>query len=207
MSDNDVVERVLSGETELFEVLMRRYNQRLYRVARGFVTDPAEAEDVAQEAYVSAFRKLASFRGEARFSTWLTRIAVYEAMARRRKGRRFVGLEEGGVFETPDSLPGPETDATSHELGDLIQEAVNSLPDALRPVFVLREVEGLSSEETATALGLSEANARVRLHRAKSHLRQRLDERMGREARQLYRFDGARCDRLVAAVFARIAAG
>ncbi|MGH9464600.1 MAG: RNA polymerase sigma factor [Thermoanaerobaculia bacterium] len=204
LADEEVVERVLAGETELFEVLMRRYNQRLYRVARGFVTDAAEAEDVAQEAYVSAFRKLGSFRGEARFSTWLTRIAVYEAMARCRKGERFVRLDESGTFETPAATAGPEAEAENHELQGFLREAVDSLPDSLRPVFVLREVEGLSSEETAAALGLSPANVRVRLHRAKGHLRQQLDESMGREACRLYRFDGARCDRLVAAVFARI---
>lgn len=128
-------------------------------------------------------------------------------MARRRKGRRFVGLDEGRILEMPAPLPDPEAQAESHELGDLLREAVDSLPDAPRPVLVLREVEGLSSEETGTTLGLSAANVRVRLHRAEGHPRQRLDELMGSQARQLYRFDGARCDRLVAAVFARIAAG
>jgi RNA polymerase sigma-70 factor (ECF subfamily) len=162
LSDEEVVARVLAGDTSLFEILMRRYNQRLFRVTRGILADDAEAEDVTQEAYVRAFRELAKFRGEASFSTWLTRIACHEALARSRKRRRLVpidGIDGGG---------GPPT------------------------------------EETADALGLTVENARVRLHRAKRSLRQTLDERIGREVRRLYLFDGARCDRMVEGVFAHL---
>lgn len=205
LPDEEVVQRVLQGETALLEILMRRYNQRLYRVARGIVADPAEAEDVTQEAYVRAFRQLASFRGEASFSTWLTRIAVHEGLARVRKRRRFVPIEGGAQPEAPTA--GPDRELENRELRNLLRQVVDALPDLLRPVFVLREVEGLSSAETATALGISEGNVRQRLHRAKALLKERIDDRIGQEARRLYMFEGQRCDRLVEAVFARLEDG
>jgi RNA polymerase sigma-70 factor (ECF subfamily) len=205
LSDEEVVERVLAGDTSLFEILMRRYNQRLFRVARSILSDDTEAEDVMQEAYVRAFRELANFRGEARFSTWLTRIAVHEALARARKGRRLVSIEGGGEPpEPPSETAGPERDLENRELQGVLRDAVEVLPDPLRTVFCLREIEGLSTEQTADALGLSVENVRVRLHRAKRSLRQTLDARIGREVRRLYLFEAPRCDRMVAAVFARI---
>ena len=207
LSDEEVVERVLAGDASLFEILMRRYNQRLFRVARSILAEDSEAEDVMQEAYVRAFRELATFRGEARFSTWLTRIACHEALARARKRRRLVPIGQGGGGkppEPPSETAGPERDMENRELQAVLHDAVEILPDSLRTVFCLREVEGLSTEQTADALGLSIENVRVRLHRAKRSLRQKLDERIGREVRRLYLFDGARCDRVVEAVFARI---
>lgn len=204
LSDEEVVERVLAGDTSLYEILMRRYNQRLFRVARGIVTDDAEAEDVAQEAWVRAFCELGTFRGEARFSTWVTRIACHEALARARKRRRLVPIAGGEPPEPPGETPSPEREMENRELHSVLREAVEGLPDALRAVFCLREVEGLSTEQTADALGLSVENVRVRLHRAKRSLRQKLDERIGCEVRRLYLFDGARCDRMVAGVFARL---
>jgi RNA polymerase sigma-70 factor, ECF subfamily len=204
LSDEEVVVRVLAGDTSLFEILMRRYNQRLFRVARGILADDAEAEDVMQEAYVRAFRELATFRGEARFSTWLTRIACHEALARARKRRRLVSVDGGEPPDPPSHEAGPDRELENRELHAVLREAVEVLPDPLRAVFCLREIEGLSTEQTADALGLTIENVRVRLHRAKRSLRQRLDERIGREVRRLYLFDGARCDRVVEGVFARL---
>jgi RNA polymerase sigma-70 factor (ECF subfamily) len=205
LSDEEVVERVLAGDTSLFEILMRRYNQRLFRVTRGILADDAEAEDVTQDAYVKAFRELAKFRGEASFSTWLTRIACHEALARAKKRRRLVSIDGGGGPPEPPSRDfGPDRELENRELQAVLREAVEVLPDPLRAVFCLREIEGLSTEETADALGLTVENARVRLHRAKRSLRQTLDERIGREVRRLYLFDGARCDRMVEGVFARL---
>ena len=204
LADEEVVARVLAGDTSLFEILMRRYNQRLFRVARGILADDAEAEDVMQEAYVRAFRELAAFRGEARFSTWLTRIACHEALARARKRRRLVPIEGGGPPEPPAATSGPEQEMENRELQVVLREAVEALADPLRAVFCLREIEGLSTEETADSLGLTLENVRVRLHRAKRSLQQALDARIGREVRRLYLFDGPRCDRVVEGVFARL---
>lgn len=204
LSDEEVVERVLAGDTSLFEILMRRYNQRLFRVARGILAEDGEAEDVMQEAYVRAFRELASFRGEARFSTWLTRIACHEALARARKRRRLVSISGGDPPDPPAETADPERELENRELQTVLREAVEVLPDPLRAVFCLREIEGLSTEQTADALGLTIENVRVRLHRAKLGLRQTLDGRIGREVRRLYLFDGARCDRVVESVFNRL---
>jgi RNA polymerase sigma-70 factor (ECF subfamily) len=211
-SDEEVVARVLAGDRSLFEILMRRYNQRLFRVARGILADEGEAEDVMQEAYVRAFRQLASFRGESSFATWLTRIACHEALARARKRRRLVplasGMPSGGPGGEPPDPPspvnGPDRDLENRELHAVLRDAVEVLPDPLRAVFCLREIEELSTEETADALGLTIENVRVRLHRAKRGLRQTLDARIGREVRRLYLFDGPDCDRMVEAVFARL---
>jgi len=212
LSDEEVVERVLAGDTSLFEILMRRYNQRLFRVARSILADDAEAEDVMQDAYVRAYRELASFRGEARFSTWLTRIACYEALARARKRRRLVSITGGNTGgntggeppDPPSETLGPEREMENRELQTVLREAVEILPDPLRAVFCLREIEGLSTDQTSDFLGLTVENVRVRLHRAKRTLRQKLDERIGIEVRRLYLFDGPHCDRMVERVFARL---
>lgn len=204
LSDGEVVARVLAGDTSLFEILMRRYNQRLFRVARGILADDAEAEDVMQEAYLRAFRELASFRGEALFSTWLTRIACHEALARAQRRRRLVPIQGGESPEPAAESPGPDRNLENRELQALLREAVEVLPDPLRAVFSLREIEGLSTEETADLLGLTEENVRVRLHRARRTLRESLDRRIGAEVRRLYLFNGALCDRMVERVFAAL---
>jgi RNA polymerase sigma-70 factor (ECF subfamily) len=206
LTDETVVRRVLGGESELFELLMRRYNQRLFRVVRGVIDDAAEAEDVLQDAWVRAFEHLASFRGEAQFSTWLARIAVHEAFARLKRGRRFVDLQP----ETEASLPAsglldPERVTASVELRGVLESVVGAMPSAYRAVFLMREVEGLSTAETAACLEISEEAVKVRLHRAKARLRSDLDQRLGDTSASLFGFAGWRCDRTVAAVMARIA--
>jgi RNA polymerase sigma-70 factor, ECF subfamily len=206
LGDEEVVARVVEGQVGLFEILMRRYNQRVFRVVRGILGDDAEAEDVTQEAYVNAFHSLASFRSESLFSTWLTRIAVHEATARLRRRRRLVAVGEGGGPDRADgdAMANPHRALENRELRLALEGAVDALPESLRTVFVLREVEGLSGEEAAQALGISPENARVRLHRAKATLRRNLDERIGGEVRRLYLFDGERCDRTVDGVLARL---
>lgn len=204
LSDEEVVERVLAGDASLYEILMRRYNQRLFRVSQGILADDAEAEDVVQDAWVRAFRELAGFRGEARFATWVTRIACHEALARARKRRRIVPIPGGEPPAPPAGTPGPEKELANRELHSVLREAVETLPDPLRMVFCLREIEGLSTEQTADLLDITIENVRVRLHRAKRSLRQTLDSRIGLEVRRLYLFDGHRCDRMVEAVFARL---
>lgn len=211
VTDEELVERVLHGELAHFELLMRRHNQRLFRVVRSIISDDVEAEDVVQDAYVRAYSHLDQFEGRAAFGTWLTRIAVHEARARIRKAGRFTPLEAvtGPRAETeiPDSnggSSGPEDDASSRELQRVLTRAIDALPDSHRSVFVLREVEGLSTAETAEVLDLSEANVKVRLHRARTRLRADIDRRLGTAARKLFAFAGHRCDRTVAAVLERI---
>ena len=206
LSDAEVAHRVAAGEVELFELLMRRYNQRLFRVVRGIVDDAAEAEDVLQDAWVRAFEHLAAFRGEALFSTWVARIAAHEAFARMKRGRRFVDL----MPETEASLPAsglldPERAAASVELRGVLETVVGAMPSGYRAVFLMREVEGLSTAETAACLELSEDAVKVRLHRAKARLRADLDQRLGETSASLFGFAGWRCDRTVVAVMARVA--
>jgi RNA polymerase sigma-70 factor (ECF subfamily) len=203
-TDEEIVARVLAGETGLFELLMRRHNQRVYRVAIAIVGDRGEAEDVTQDAYVRAFEHLHQFAGRARFSTWLTRIAVHEAWARLRRRGRHVAIED--TMETLHSpAAGPEQGAADHELGRLIEHALAALPRVYGSVFMLREVEGLSTAETAACLDINEETVKTRLHRARALLRNHITARIGVAARDAFRFDGGRCDRTVAAVMARIA--
>ncbi len=215
LADEDVVARVLGGDVALFEVLMRRYNQRLYRAARAITRDDAEAEDVMQETYVRAYSALAQFEGRAKWATWITRIAVNEALARVRRRGRFVerdvadimedgSMDQRGMSDTA-RLPGPAKDAEVRELAGFVERAVDELPDSYRTVFVLREVEELSTAETAECLEVSEELVKVRLHRARTELRRMLDERFGAATREVFDFHASRCDRVVAAVMARIA--
>ena len=211
LADGEIVRRVLDGETGLYETLMRRYNQRLYRVARAILRDDGEAEDVLQETWVRAYQHLRQFAGAAKFSTWLTRIAVHEALARSGRRRRFAdtsGPEDSGDamdrFESGE--PGPEARALGGQARELLEAAVDALPGMYRSVFVLREVEEMSTAETAAALGLTEEAVEVRLHRGRRLLRDELYARTGAHGPQVFRFLGARCDRMVRAVMERIGA-
>jgi RNA polymerase sigma-70 factor (ECF subfamily) len=209
LSDEDVVRRVLRGESALFEIVMRRYNQRLFRVARAIVRDEAEAEDVLQQAYVNAYTHLHQFAGQARFATWLTRIATHEALARLRRQVR--GQERNGMGdaeESMDALPAPEPDpekqAFTGELRRALEASLDALPQTYRTVFVLRDVEGLSTAEAALCLEVSEDVVKTRLHRARALLREDLFDRAGLSARNVFSFQAERCDRTVAAVLARL---
>lgn len=208
LSDEDVAARVVQGQTALFEILMRRHNERIYRAARAILRDDAEAEDVVQQAYVNAYAHLRQFDGRARFATWLTRIAVNEALARARRRGRYQVFDEEKAGETQMTRPGsvsPERQAFAQELGSLLEAAVDSLPDGQREVFMLRDVEGLSTVETAACLNLSDDVVKTRLSRARAALRRKLFERAGLAASNAFTFQRPRCDRIVAAVMARIA--
>lgn len=199
--------RVLGGETALFEILMRRYNQRLFRVVRAIVQSDADAEDALQSAYLNAYTHLAQFEGGAAFSTWLTRIAINEALGRTRKRRRLGEIdfeEHEAMSPLASDARSPEENAAAGETRALIERAVDALPEGHRLVFVMREVQQLSIAETAACLAISEDNVKVRLHRAKALLRDALYERVERVAGGAFPFMGARCDRIVAAVMARI---
>jgi RNA polymerase sigma-70 factor, ECF subfamily len=208
-SDEDIVKQVLAGDTALFELLMRRHNERLYRAARAITRDEREAEDVMQQAYVNAFSNLRQFKGHAQFGTWLTRIAVNEASARARRRGRYEPFDDHRssveTFMPWHSAPDPERQAFTGELRELLEWAIDALPDGAREVFVLRDVEGLSTAEAAASLGVSEDVVKTRLSRARSALRRSLLERAGAAAPDAFRFYRPRCDSIVANVLARIA--
>jgi RNA polymerase sigma-70 factor, ECF subfamily len=206
-SDESLLARAGGGDEAAFGLLMRRHNQRLYRLARAVVRDDREAEDVVQEAYVRAFAHRDQFAGRALFSTWLSRIALHEALARVRRGRRFAALPEEETLSDLPARPGPEDRAANRELAAALAAAVDSLPESHRAVFVLRHVEGLSTAETAEVLGLTQPNVKVRLHRARASLRAELERRLGGEVPRLWSFAGERCDRVVAGVLARLRDG
>jgi len=210
LSDEEVVARVLAGETSMFEIVMRRYNQRLYRVARAILRNDDEAEDVMQDAYVRAYEHWDQFAGRAKFSTWLTRIAVHEALARQRRGNRYQELEpmskdDGDPMDGLASMAlTPEEQVSNSEIRSLLEKAVEELPDAYRTVFVLRDIEEMSTSDTANALEIPEENVKVRLHRARALLRKDLYARAGMERKEAFNFHAVRCDRVVKNVFERI---
>ena len=205
-SDEDLVRRVQAGDEGAFEGLMRRHNQRLFRAARGIVKDPAEAEDVLQQAYLNVYTHLHQYDGRGSVAGWLTRIAVREALARYRRRARsggILGESSSDRLASPD--PDPEQAAASGELRRDLEATIDALADTYRPVFVMREVAGLSTSETAEALGLGEDVVKTRLHRARAMLRAALAPD-GQRPRELFRFGFERCDRVVAAVLAAVRA-
>ncbi|HEV2399179.1 MAG TPA: RNA polymerase sigma factor [Candidatus Sulfotelmatobacter sp.] len=209
-TDEQVVALVLGGDTGLYELIMRRHNQRLYRIARSVLRDDAEAEDVMQDAYVRAYQNLASFEGRAKFSTWLARIAFHEALGRVRRRSRLQSLDDpessnGDTMNIAASSDrSPEQETYDRELSAVIEKAILSLAEEYRSVFVLRSVEGLSTEETAQCLNLTQQNVKVRLHRAHAKLRRQLYVAVGATAAQCFQFRARRCDRVVNGVFQRL---
>jgi RNA polymerase sigma-70 factor (ECF subfamily) len=210
ISDDEVIQRVRAGETALYEILMRRYNLRVYRVARSILGDDAEAEDVMQEAYVRAYQNLRQFAGRAKFSTWLTKIAVYEALGRiRRRGRDedLESLSESSLHtmtKVTADKPDPERQTYDRELKMVMEGAIDALPLGYRSVFVLRAVEGLSVAETAACLDVGDETVKTRFHRARAFLRKELHQRAGIVAADVFPFHLSRCDRVVKAVLQRI---
>jgi RNA polymerase sigma-70 factor (ECF subfamily) len=205
LSDEEIVRRVVAGDVALFEMLIRRHNQRIYRAVRAVLRDDELVEDVMQQAYLNAYQHLPQFAGNARFSTWLTRIAVNEALGRRRKRYRLVdeGDEELMSLADPDARD-PEQQASASELRDVLEREVAALPDTFRTVLVLRDVEGLSTAETAASLDISEDLVKQRLRRARGVLRDQLYRRAGVTLQSIFTFGNARCDRLVAVVMEEI---
>ncbi len=208
LSDEEVVRKVLGGQRALFEILMRRYNRRLFRVTRSIVTNDLEAEDIIQDAYVRAYAHLNQFEGRARFSTWLTRIAIYEAYARIRRVDYqkvdSISVMEGQGMDVKAKGRNPEQQIYDGELKMLLEKAFDALPDDYRSVFMLRTIEGLSTAETAECLEISEENVKTRLHRARAVLQRELYSLVGANADVAFQFLGARCDRIVNRALERI---
>ncbi|MBY5721412.1 RNA polymerase sigma factor [Rhizobium leguminosarum] len=215
LSDADLVPLAKMGNEPAIRAIVQRHNQRLFRAARAIIRNDAEAEDVVQAAYVKAFTNLATFRGDAQLSTWLTRITLNEALGRVRARKNTTGLEEidmqtmapgGEVLQFPSSLSAtdPETELARSQARHLLENAVDELPDDFRAVFVLRDVEGMSTDEAASYLGIRPETAKTRLHRARKMMRQSIEKQLSGAFSALFPFDGARCafmaDRVVAAL-------
>jgi len=208
--DAELVRRALSRDGRAFRAIMTRYNQRLYRLARGIVGRSSEAEEVVQEAYVRAFRNLDTFRGDSALSTWLSRIVINEALGLLRKARRegkTTGLQaaEAEIIQFPgNASDDPERTMAQRQILHLVEEATDRLPAAFRAVFVARVIEGLSVEETADLLGIRPETVKTRLHRARRMVRTDLDAQIGPVLMDAFPFAGRRCERLTEAVMGRL---
>ena len=202
--DEALVDRVLAGDVQTFELLMRRNNQRLYRAIRSLVADEDEVEELMQQAYVLAYTRLQQFARGARFSTWLLRIGVNEALQRLRRERRWPRVAPEALEEEPSMQSTPEQGLARAQLNHLLEQLVDQLPESHRSVFVLREIEQLSTSEVAELLELTPDNVKQRLSRAKGMLRAALEQRTGESLTELYPFEAPRCDRVVSAVLARL---
>lgn len=211
--DMALVRRALARDPDAFRAIIKTHNQRLYRIARGVVRNDAEAEDVLQETYMRAFSSLGAFRGEASLSTWLSRIAINEALGRLRKRKRIVampGNPEAQIIRFPlnqnDVNPSddPERTMAQRQILGLVERATDRLPDVYRTVFVARVIEGLSIEETADLLGVKPETVKTRLHRARALVRKALDDEIGPVLLDAFPFAGRRCERLTQAVMRRL---
>jgi RNA polymerase sigma-70 factor (ECF subfamily) len=213
LSDTELVARILAGQCELFEIVMRRHNQQLYRAARAILRDEAEVEDVLQQAYLNVFAHLEQFEARSQLSTWLTRIVINEACARRRRSQRNApstpaagSLVPSSTLDgVPSGLPSPEHQAYAGELPRVLEEAVDALPEPYRVVFMLRDVEGMSTSETGTVLELGVEAVKTRLHRARAMLRRVVAARVGAAAPGTFQFQVPRCDRVVHGVLRQLA--
>lgn len=213
-ADAELIAGALDRNEAAVRALIQRYNRRLYRVARSVVGNDAEAEDVLQDAYVRAFSSLNGYRGEASLATWLTRIVVNEALQRLRHHKThqleakapgdLQALAEVIPFPLHAPLPDPEIIMAQREICALVEQAIDALPQEFRTVLVARTIEGMSTEETADALGLKAETVKTRLHRARQMLRAVLEEHLGSQFPHVFPFDGVRCQRIADTVLARL---
>lgn len=214
ISDTELARLVGEGDEAAIRLLTKRHNQTLFRTARAILREDAEAEDAVQEAYIKAIRAINTFRSDAKLSTWLIRITVNEALAKLRRSRRAAeviplaaDLSAGDqhVYETTESsTPTPEQEAIRTQSRKLVEARIDALPEAFRAVFVLRAVEELSVEETATVLGIPEPTVRTRFFRARGLLRESLSREMDVAVDQAFQFAGERCERITEKVLARL---
>jgi RNA polymerase sigma-70 factor (ECF subfamily) len=214
-SDAQIAARIGSGDHKAFALLMRRHNRLLFRTARSIVKNDADAEDVLQEAYLLAYRRIGQYRGDAKLSTWLTRIVANEAIARARTTNRraqILDISHGGDLENGDTdidmeqsrSEQPDESAMRSQARALLERKIDALPEAFRTVFVLRALEEMEVGEVAAALDIPEATVRSRFFRARGLLRESLAREIDIAHHDAFSFDGARCDRIVAGVLARL---
>ena len=202
ISESEVIKRILGGEKELYEILVRRNNQKLYRIIRSYINDDAEIEDIMQDSYVKAFTKLYQFKLESTFSTWLIRIGINESLARiKEKGKLYHlneqsdNLKSNTILEIPDSKQlNPQDKMIRNEAKQLLENAIYSLDIKYKTVYILKEVEEMSLKEISTALDLTVANVKVRLHRSKEMLKEKLYEVAN--DKKIFEFGFSRCDRI-----------
>ena len=208
VQDNQIIEQILEGETELFEVLMRRHNQLLYRTIRSYFREEADVEDIMQDTYIKVFEKLYQFNKEAQFTTWLVRIGINEALQRKRKLKKqneltFIDAEATEILQIPDTTTmNPEIKSKVINPALFIENAIEDLPEKYKVVYMLKEVEGMEVTEVAAGLRLSVSNVKIRLHRARKMLKDSLLQVAGKS--DLFEFGNERCDRLVARVLQHI---
>ena len=210
LSDSDVVTRVLSGEKELYEILLRRNNQTLYRVIRSYLKEQEDIEDIMQNTYLKAYEKLYQFKHTAKFSTWLIRIGINEALARLKvKGKYFIlhksidNSINDKILEIPDSSQiNPEKNIINQEAKQMLENAIDKLEVKYKSVYILREIEGMSIAEVSNCLKLSNSNVKVRLHRAKAKIKENLYESTSKK--ELFEFGLSKCDNLVEKVMKAI---
>jgi RNA polymerase sigma-70 factor, ECF subfamily len=207
LSDADLVRRIVAGERELYEVIVRRYNQRLFRVTRSIVQNQEEAEDVIQDTYLRAFEHLSQFEGRALFSTWLTKIAVHEAWNRMKQRSKHKTIDCLSRASKPrNAIQTPEHQRLADETRAILENATDDLPEAYRSVFIMRSLEEMNTSETAQCLDITEEAVKIRLLKARRMLRRTLYEKVHSVTVEAFQFLGERCDRVTTNVLRRIAA-
>lgn len=200
LPDAVVIKKILAGEKELFELIIRRYNQRLFRIGMSLLNNDVETEDTMQTAYINAYEHLGQFENRASFGTWLTRIMLNECLAQKKKKQHFC-TDADAQFKNHTSMETPDYILSNKELSAVLEASVARLPEKYRLVFVLREIEEMSVKETSETLGIEQSNVKVRLNRAKTMLRDSLN---GYMKDHVYNFHLIRCDRIVASVMTRL---
>jgi RNA polymerase sigma factor (sigma-70 family) len=206
-TDSELIDKIIQGDKRLYEGIIRKYNQRLYRIARAFIKNEDEIEDVMQETYIKAYQHLKQFEGKSQFSTWITRILINQANHSLNKEKRVKSHIVTSSEDIPDIKPSseltPDQNLMNDEMKKYLEQAIDELPDSLRSVYIMREIEGLSVNETSEALSISIENVKTRLHRAKSTLKDSLFEKAKGEI-DLFHFKMDRCDRIALAVMLQI---
>lgn len=209
MSDEDLVKRVVAGEKELYELLMRRHNQKLYRVIMGYIDYGDDIADIMQDTYLRAYEKLYQFKFNARFSTWLIRIGINMALARIKSKEKHIQLNQmsAAVQKTlldkmESSRPNPEKILIQQEAKQMLELAIQNLEPKYRAVYILREIENMSMAEIVDCLEITEVNAKVRLHRARVMIKKELYGLSS--TTEMFEFGSKKCDALVEGVMALI---
>ncbi len=210
--DAELVERARGRDEAAIRLIIKSNNRRLFRLARGVLRNASEAEDVVQETYVRAFTHLDGFRGDSTLATWLSRIAMNEALGRLRRQRPSIewtslapGVLEAQIIQFPLSATSdPEKTMAQREIQEVVEHAIDDLPEAFRIIFITRVIEGMNVEETAELLGLKQQTVKTRLHRARTMLRENVEKKVGPVVMEAFPFAGKRCDRLTEVVLKRL---